>query len=243
MTDFTGLWRAAARINGFEEHASDARFTRLYDLLTDAETRVNLTAIRDPAGIAVLHFADSLTAAREIPEGASLVDVGCGGGFPSLPLAIARPDLKITALDSTRKKLDFVGFAARELGLSNLTTLCGRAEELGREPAYRERFDCAVARAVAPLGALCELCLPLVRVGGSFIAMKSREAYRGEFESAAPVAGNLGGRRISQRRFILHFPEPDERGDPERVIVAFTKFRATPPAFPRRWSQIKSTVK
>ena len=241
MRSFTEIWRETARLNGFEQYADDERFTRLRDLLFEANARMNLTAIRDDAGCAVLHFADSLTAAYDIPQGANVIDVGCGGGFPCLPLAIARPDIRITALDSTAKKLGFVEYAARELGLDNLTTLCGRAEELGRDPTYRERFDCATARAVASLDALCEICLPFVRVGGDFVAMKSRDTYQTELESAAPIVRKLGGSLASRRELTLRFPYPDDRGDPERVLLTFAKRSATPASLPRKWAQIKKT--
>ena len=259
MLIFPTVWRRAAAANELEKYAGDARFPRLYELLIEANEKVNLTAVTDPAGVCVLHFADSLTLLPFIPEGARVVDVGCGGGFPCLPLAIARPDLKITALDSTAKKLTFVAGAAPELGLDNVTTLAARAEDAGRDPAFRESFDCAVARAVAPLDVLCELCLPLVRPGGTMVAMKSRSADD-ELANAADIIPKLGGSPPDLRRLTLFFPDsdvpipspqagegtardrPDGReGAADRAIILIPKASPTPAAFPRQYSQIKKS--
>ncbi len=239
-TTYTQTWRRAAAANNLDEYACDPRFPRLCELLLEANEKVNLTAVRDPAGVAVLHFADSLTALPFIPEGARTVDVGCGGGFPSLPLAIARPDITVVALDSTEKKLRFVADAARELGLDNLTTLYARAEEAGRDPLYRETFDCAVARAVAPLDILAEFCLPLVRAGGRFVAMKSRSADA-ELTLARPVIEKLGGGVPEVRRLTLLSPDAGREYDLSRVILVSGKRGTTPPEYPRHYSQIKKS--
>ena len=140
--------------------------------LWETNRSLNLTAVTDTRGIILKHLADSLLISKYIPNGASVIDVGCGGGFPTFPLAIARPDLRITALDSTEKKINFVRDTASKLGLTNITPVCARAEELAKGD-MRESFDCATARAVASLPILCELCLPFVKVGGRFVAMKS----------------------------------------------------------------------
>ena len=220
-------WPAAALANRLDEFAGDPRFPRLCRLLLEANEKVNLTAVRDPLGVCVLHFADCLTLLPFIPEGARVVDVGCGGGFPSLPLAIARPDITVTALDSTEKKLRFVADAARELGLDNISTLYARAEDAGRDPALRESFDCAVSRAVAPLDVLAELCLPLVRTGGRLAAMKSRSAD-GELTAARPVISKLGGGEPEVRRLTLVFP------DGERLLPSVSFADSGPERGPRR---------
>ena len=240
LDGFAALWRETARKNGLEDFSGEelaAKFSLLYGMLLEANGRVNLTSVTTPGGAAALHFADSLTAAALIPAGARLIDVGCGGGFPSVPLAAAREDLQITALDSTAKKLVCVDGFAAGLGLCNLVTVCARAEELGGDPAYRESFDAAVARAVAPLDILCELCLPFVRVGGSFIAMKSRSA-QSELALAADVAAKLGGELSDTREFELYVPG-GEGGDPLRTLLVFTKTAPTPRGLPRTFAQIK----
>ena len=125
-------------------------FYRLAVTLTETNKSLNLTAVTDADGVILKHFADSLIALEEIPEGAKVIDVGCGGGFPTFPMAIARPDLNITALDSTEKKINFVRATAKELGLDNINAISDRAEALGRG-AKRERYDVATARAAAAL--------------------------------------------------------------------------------------------
>ena len=238
MPAFTDIWRAAADANGLEKYRDDPRFPRLCELLLAANERMNLTAIRDGEGVSLLHFADSLTALPFIPEGARVVDVGCGGGFPCLPLAIARPDLRITALDSTAKKLGFVSDAARLLGLDNIVTLAARAEEVGRDPAYRESFDCATARAVAPLDVLSELCLPLVRKGGRFVALKAGGADA-ELALASDVIPKLGGGAPDSVRLTLNAPGSGDLLN--RVVVTVSKLENTPAAYPRQYSQIKKS--
>lgn len=216
---------------GLSEFALPAvteKLSCLWELLIAANKRTNLTAITDPADGILRHFADSLTAARFLPQGARVVDVGCGGGFPSLPLAIARPDLAITALDATAKKLEFVAQAAKTLGLS-VTTHAGRAEEFA---AGREAFDVSISRAVAALPALSELCLPLVRVGGSFVAMKGA-AGRQELADAGHAIACLGGKVEKADTFTLGTAG-------ERFLLLIRKIAPTPTAYPRAFSKIKN---
>ena len=213
-------------------------FTRL--LLTTNES-LNLTAVKDDDGVILKHLADSLIVARHLPIGASVIDVGCGGGFPTFPLAIARPDLKITALDSTEKKINFVRSAAKELGLSNINAISGRAEELGHGE-MRESFDIATARAVAALPVLTELCMPFVKVGGSFCAMK---ALRADTEIADTVSSGL---------FALLGGEANPKIDEltltdglsehlSRAVVSVKKLTRTPQKYPRNYSQIVKSQK
>lgn len=142
-------------------------------LLVEWNEKMNLTAITEPNDIAVKHFADSLLLlnALDIPKNASLIDVGTGAGFPSVPVGLARPDLKVTLLDSLQKRITFLEILCAQL---SLPAVCvhGRAEEMGRQAAFRERFDVATARAVANLRELAEYCLPFVKVGGTFAALK-----------------------------------------------------------------------
>ena len=213
-------------------------FTRL--LLTTNES-LNLTAVKDDDGVILKHLADSLIVARHLPIGASIIDVGCGGGFPTFPLAIARPDLKITALDSTEKKINFVRSAAATLGLSNINAISGRAEELGHGD-MRESFDIATARAVAALPVLTELCMPFVKVGGSFCAMK---ALRADTEIADTVSSGLfallGGEATPK---IDELTLTDGLSEPlSRAVVSVKKLTRTPQKYPRNYSQIVKSQK
>lgn len=194
--------------------------------LLETNEKMNLTAITDRRGVTLKHFADSvsLLCACELPQGAAVLDVGTGAGFPGIPLLCCRPDLKVTLLDSTRKKLDFIAKTAQEIGLAP-QTLHMRAEEAGRQEQYRERFDAVVSRAVASLNVLCEYCLPFVRVGGCLAAMKGARADE-EIEQARSAITSLGGRLESVKTFKL----ADEG---ERSIVIIRKVSQTAPKYPR----------
>jgi len=225
----------AFRECSLEEYATvenTEKFAKLAVMLTEANEKMNITAITDPRGVAIRHFADSVKAARLIPQGAKVIDVGCGGGFPTLPLAIARPDLEITALDSTAKKLTFVESAAKELRL-NVKTLAARAEDIGNDPAHREAYDVCVSRAVARLDVLCELCIPLVRTGGLFIAMKGAAADD-ELCGAGGAIKALGGKLLDIERFSL----PDAG---ERAIIVTGKISRTSAGYPRQYAKIKKS--
>lgn len=233
--EFYTAWQDVATRFGLAEYANEnisAKLRILYEELCEVGSHMNLTAIRDLNGVLTKHFADSLSVARLIPEGAKIIDVGCGAGFPSLPLAVARPDIHVTSLDSTAKKLGFVAATAKKLGLTNITTLNARAEDAGRDKIYRESFDVCVARAVSALNVLSELCLPLIKRDGLFIAMKSRLAEN-ELADAAGGIARLGG---SDAEFF----EPDfpEDAGMSRTQLVFTKISATPREFPRQYSQI-----
>lgn len=195
---------------------------------------MNLTAITDIDGVILKHYADSLTISEYIPEGASLIDIGCGAGFPTLPLAIFRPDVKITALDGTAKRIEYVKSTAQMLELGNVNAIAGRAEEYASKPEYRERFDIVTARAVAALPVLSELCLPFAKKNGLFIAMK---ASQGENEAAA--AANAikicgGAEAITEKISLVG---SDGNTEP-RVIVKIKKTVNTPSKYPRHYSQI-----
>ena len=148
-------------------------------LLVEWNEKMNLTAITDPYGVTVKHMADSLQILPLLPAGAfSLIDVGTGAGFPGVPVAVMRPDCRVTLLDGLNKRLVFLETVCRELGL-NTVRVHARAEEAARQSAHREQYDVATARAVARLPVLCEYCLPFVKVGGQFIAMKGRYKHSG----------------------------------------------------------------
>jgi len=196
------------------------RFELFASLLVEKNKVLNLTAITDPEGIAVKHFADSLTALRmiELNAGDRVIDVGTGGGFPGIPLLIARPEIELTMLDSTGKKLAFVSQSVEELGLS-ANVVHARAEEAGRGE-LRESFDFAVSRAVAAMNVLCEYCLPFVKVDGTFCAMKG-----------AKGSEELGGETEKTESFIL----PDGG---ERVLINVKKISHTATKYPRPSAQI-----
>lgn len=208
-----------------------SRFEKLAFLLVEQNKTMNLTAITDPDGIAVKHFADSISAlsAADFPQGAKVLDVGTGAGFPSIPLLIARPDLDMTMIDSTAKKLKYVASAVESLGLT-AEVLHTRAEEAGQNKEYREKFDIVCSRAVAALNVLCEYCLPFVKVGGVFLAMKGAKAQE-EIADAKAAIKTLGGKIIDKKSFTL-----SDGG--ERTIVVIKKISQVPPKYPRVSAQI-----
>ena len=206
------------------------RFDRFAELLVEKNKVMNLTAITDPDEIIVKHFADSLTALSmiHIPEGAKIIDVGTGGGFPGIPLLIARPDIELTMLDSTKKKLAFVQDSVNELGL-NATVLHKRAEEAGQSD-LRESFDFCVSRAVAALNVLSEYCIPFVKVNGTFLAMKGSKG-NDELDGAKKAIPTLGGKVINKKSMIL----PDGG---ERILIEIKKISHTATKYPRVSAQI-----
>lgn len=207
------------------------RFELLENRLLRWNEHVNLTAITDPDEIAVKHFADSLSVFRaaDFPKNSSVVDVGCGAGFPGLPMLIARPDLDVTFLDSVGKKLGFIKDVLKQSGLVG-QTLHARAEDVAHESEYREQFDFAVSRAVAPLNILAEYAMPLIKAGGTFIAMKGAEDEAELGENAVNV---LGG-KIEQVVY-LKLPNGDTRN-----LVVVKKLSQTPSKYPRRTKKITS---
>ena len=171
----TELLQGGARSLGMDlTPRQTERFVSYAALLCEWNERMNLTAITDPEGIAVRHFIDSLTLLGSLtpPPDAKLLDVGAGAGFPSIPVCILRPDLRPTLLDSLNKRLIFLEALTKELDIP-VELLHQRAEDAARLPGYREQYDVVCARAVARLSALCEYCLPFVRPGGIFLAMKN----------------------------------------------------------------------
>lgn len=205
------------------------QFKNYCSLLIKWNERVNLTAIIDPREIAVKHFIDSLVvlSIHQISNGARIIDVGTGAGFPGLPLKIVRPDLELVLLDSLHKRIQFLQAVVDQLALSQVVVVHGRAEEKGQDPKYREDFDIVLARAVAPLNILAELCLPFVRLGGFFLAMKGPEV-QAEITQAQAALTMLGGRMDKTSSFLL----PISR-DP-RSSVLIKKISVTPAKYPRR---------
>ncbi len=207
-----------------------ARFGRL---LLEKNRVMNLTAIREPEDAARLHMLDCAALLRFCDfRGRTLIDVGTGAGFPGMALKILEPSLEVTLLDSLEKRLGWLEEAGGALGLKGVRTVRARAEELGRDPEYREAFDFASARAVARLGVLCELCLPYVKVGGAFLAMKSVDSGP-EAEEARHAAALLGGELERQEDYPIPGTEVVHR------LVVIRKVSPTPPGYPRRWARIQ----
>lgn len=209
------------------------RLLALTERMLEENEKYNLTAITEPSKIILSHYADCATLAARLPKGASIADIGCGAGFPTLPLAILREDLKITAIDSTAKRVAYVDATAKILGLDNVRAVTMRAEDGGKSPEYRERFDFATARAVAEMRVLCELCLPYVRVGGKFIAMKGKNAEF-ELQSAKKAISLLGGRGTSVEMITL-IGNGEELSHP---LIIIDKREKTPTSYPRPFAQI-----
>ena len=209
-----------------------AKFCELTRFLLSENEKYNLTAIRNVEGVIKNHLFDSVSIAKLLPENAKIIDVGSGAGFPALPLAIVRPDLRIIALDSTQKKSDFTKAAAKLLDLHNIDAISARAEELVSDlPTFREHFDAAVARSVASLPVLSELCLPFVKLGGMLVAMKSKSAEH-ELEESKNAFRLLGGK---PELITLY----ESREDEIRCAFVISKIAPTPSKYPRAYAQIK----
>lgn len=194
---------------------------------------MNLTAITDPLDVATLHMLDCaalLDCARL--QGRTLIDVGTGAGFPGLPLKILVPSLEVTLLDSLNKRVDWLTEVCGSLGLTGVRAVHARAEEAGQDPALREQFDFATARAVADLRLLCELCLPFVKVGGRFLAMKSA-GCDGEAEAAQNAISTLGGRLVGFHDYAIPHTQVVHR------VVVIEKRAPTPAQYPRRWAKLQ----
>ena len=237
MLNFPLLERTLAAHGVTLDREALMRLDLYAERLIETNRRFNLTAVTDPDEVTVKHFADSLVllGKTELPAGASLLDVGTGAGFPGLALKLARPDLQVAFLDGTRKKLGFISSVLEETGLAG-ETLHLRAEEAGKLPKYREKFDFVTARAVADMAVLVEYCLPFVRAGGLFLAMKSAAAGE-EVQSAAGAVRLLGGKTEQNLLFDLVENTP-------RRIVFVRKISQTPPKYPRASAKIaKSPLK
>jgi len=211
--------------------AQAEQFQTYLELLLAWNEKVNLTAITDPVEVVEKHFADSLTLLShcKIRQGAKVIDVGTGAGFPGIPLKIMRPDLQLTLLDSLNKRLNFLGEVCSALGIE-AERIHKRAEEAGLEHRMRESYDVVTARAVAPLNVLCEYCLPLVKMKGYFLAMKGPGAKE-ELEQAENALEVLGGTDVEL--IPLSLPEAGERN-----IVMVQKKAFTPKGYPRHGGTI-----
>jgi 16S rRNA (guanine527-N7)-methyltransferase len=205
------------------------QFETYYQILVEWNEKMNLTAITDKADVYLKHFYDSITAAFyfDFTKPFHLCDVGAGAGFPSIPLKIVFPHLEVTIVDSLNKRISFLNHLANELKLKNVHFIHDRAETFGVNPNYREGFDVVTARAVARMSVLSELCLPLVKVEGHFLAMKAAHA-KDELEVGQKAITTLGG-RVEK---IVTFTLPMEES--ERTILIIKKETKTPKKYPRK---------
>lgn len=209
------------------DHQLD-QFDALTTILLDWNERMNLTRITDPVEIAVKHYLDSISLLSfvKITGNASLIDVGTGAGLPGLPLKIVVPELQLTLLDSVKKKLGFAEAAAAELGMTDVKLLHSRAEDAGKDKAYRDQFDFSVSRAVARMSVLAELCVPFCRVNGTFAAYKGPDVDD-EVKAAARAFYVLGGKLEAVHKFTL------PGSDMGRALVVVHKQRHTSVGYPR----------
>ena len=235
FTEFSQIFASAAIKNNIPvpNEAQMLQFYRFTEYLLEINAHTNLTAIREPIGIIDKHYVDSLLAIDLIPEGSRVLDLGCGPGFPSIPLAIMRPDLEITALDSTAKKIDFVQKSAEILQLSNLKGVSGRAEDAKLRKTL-SKYDIVVSRAVARLNVLCELCIPYLKNGGSLVALKGAK-FEEELTEATNAIRVLGAEtaKIEQAELITAENLAETRG----IIVIQAK-KHPPCQYPRAYAAI-----
>lgn len=203
------------------------------ELLLQKNQVMNLTAITEPQDVATLHMLDCAALLNCAGfENKTLIDVGTGAGFPGLPLKILVPSLEVTLLDSLSKRVDWLAEVCEALELDSIEAVHARAEEAGRDPAFREQFDFATARAVADLRLLCELCLPFVKVGGRFLAMKSADSDD-ELNSALPAIRTLGGQVERCVDYTIPHTNVTHR------VILIQKSTTIPEKYPRRWVKIQ----
>lgn len=205
------------------------QFEDYYETLVEWNEKMNLTAITEKSDVYLKHFYDSISASFyfDFSKPLSVCDVGAGAGFPSIPLKIVFPHLHITIVDSLNKRITFLEHLANKLGLSNVRFVHDRAETFGVKAEFREKFDLVTARAVARMSVLSELCLPLAKVGGHFVAMKAANAVE-ELADGKKAIAILGGKLEEQFSFVLPIEES------ERSILVIKKEKSTPKKYPRK---------
>lgn len=205
------------------------KYNKYTSLMVDYNEKVNLTSILDPDEINLKHYLDSVLPILSgyLKDGDKVIDVGCGAGFPSVPLKIYKPTLEFTLLDSLNKRINFLNLLIEELGLTNIKTVHSRAEDGGHLPEMREKYDACVARAVAPLNILMEYCTPFIKKGGYFIALKGKDGDN-ELEGAKKAMEILNIKLVDKFEYLL--PGTDN----QRKIYVFEKKNFTPGKYPRQ---------
>lgn len=243
---------------GIMDEDAMQRLSALYDCIVETNEKINITSLTSPIDVSLKHFADSLSLFKNplfsemISMSPNVCDIGCGGGFPGLPLACARPDLSLTMIDSTEKKISALRENAQRLGLSCVEPVWGRGEDLaGKGGSYRSKYDVCVSRAVARLPILLELCLPFLKKGGVFFAMKGVMAEEELNESRRAIT-TLGGELVEL--YQIEFPSFDPASfslsaeevksltdfvSSSRYLVVVRKKKDTPMLYPRAWAQMK----
>ncbi|MEK4701788.1 16S rRNA (guanine(527)-N(7))-methyltransferase RsmG [Solibacillus sp. FSL R7-0668] len=206
-----------------------AQFRKYFELLVEWNEKMNLTAITDLEGVYLKHFYDSISASFyfDFTKVTTVCDVGAGAGFPSIPIKICFPHLEITIVDSLNKRITFLNHLTNELNLDHMSFVHARAEEFGQNANYREQFDVVTARAVARLSVLSELCIPLAKEGGYFVALKAAAGAE-EMKDAAKAITTLGAKLKEEFAFLLPVEES------ERSLYVFDKVKATPKKYPRK---------
>lgn len=225
-------------IKELEEKYGEERTSMLVeymDMILEKNQYINLTAVRDRDEALQKHIADSLSCVfmEEYEAAENVIDIGTGAGFPGVPLAIVSPDKKFTLVDSLNKRLRIIDELTGELGIKNVTTVHGRAEDVGKSKEHREQYDICVSRAVASLDVLCEWCLPLVKKGGYFVAYKGENVSR-ETEDAANAIKLLGGKIVEIRKV-----QTEEESISGHVLVMIKKVKNTPSKYPRQAGQAR----
>lgn len=217
-------------LNAISIKLEEKQIKQFYDymnLLIEWNKKINLTSIIEPKEIILKHFVDSLTISKYINEKSTLIDVGTGAGFPGIPLKILRNNIKITLVDSLNKRIRFLDEVIEKLNLDNIKTVHGRAEEIGRNKEYREKFDYATSRAVANTATLSEYLIPLVKINGKCIYMKGPDTNE-ELKNGKKAISVLGGNSVNKEEFELPY------SDIKRTIIIIEKVKNTPTKYPRK---------